>query len=91
MRCLWKKELILRTKRAAFEFETNCRGRAGVTGHTRAINYYAVNGGDELPSNFVKYDERRKNGRSRDVESKAYRILNYLINNKDKAFYSNEL
>lgn len=91
LRRLWKKELILRTKQAAFEFETNSRGRAGVTGHTRAINYYTVNKGDVLPADFVKYDERKKDGRCRDVESKAYGILNYLIKNKDKAFYSNDI
>jgi len=91
LRRLWKKGFILRTREPSFEFETCSRGRAGVSGYTRAINYYAVNSGSELPANFVKYDERRKDGRSRDVESKADRILCYLLNNKDKAFYSNDV
>jgi hypothetical protein len=91
LRRLWKRGLVLRTREPSFEFETSSRGRAGVTGYTRAINHYAVNNGNELPSNFVKYDERKKDGRSRDVESKANGILYYLINNKDKAFYSNDI
>jgi DNA-binding MarR family transcriptional regulator len=91
LRRLWKKGVILRTREPVFEFETSSRGRAGVVGYTRAINYYSVNSGNELPGNFVKYDERKKDGRCRDVESKAYGILNYLINNKEKAFYSNDV
>jgi DNA-binding MarR family transcriptional regulator len=91
LRRLWKRGLVLRTREPSFEFETRSRGRAGVTGYTRAINYYAINNGNELPGNFVKYNERKEDGRSRDVESKAYEILNYLINNKEKAFYSNDI
>jgi DNA-binding MarR family transcriptional regulator len=91
LRRLWKKGFILRTREPVFEFETSNKGRAGVVGYTRAINYYAVNNGSELPANFVKYDERKKDGRSRDVESKAYGILCYLRNNKEKAFYSNDI
>ena len=91
LRRLWKRGLVLRTREPSFEFETSSRGRAGVTGYTRAINYYAINNGNELPGNFVKYDERKKDGRSRDVESKANGILCYLMNNKEKAFYSNDI
>ena len=91
LRRLWKRGLILRTREPVFEFETSSRGRAGVVGYTRAINYYAVNNDLELPANFVKYDERKKDGRCRDVESKACGILCYLRNNKDKAFYSNDV
>jgi hypothetical protein len=91
LRRLWKRGLILRTREPVFEFETSSKGRAGVVGYTRAINYYAVNNGSELPAAFVKYDERKKDGRSRDVESKACEILDYLKNNKEKAFYSNDI
>jgi len=65
--------------------------RGGVVGFTRAVNYYAVNDGRELPSNFVRYEDRKKDGRSREIESKASRILNFLKNNKDKAFYSSDV
>jgi hypothetical protein len=80
----------LRTRQASFVFETSGRGRAGVAGFTRAVNYYAVNSG-ELPADFVKYEDRHRDGRSRDVESKACVILNYLINNKSQAFYSKDI
>ena len=75
LRRLWIRGLILRTREPTFEFETNGKGRAGVVGYTRAINYYTVNNGHELPASFVSYDYRKKDGRSRDVESKADRIL----------------
>lgn len=91
LRRLWKKGVILRTREPVFRFETSSRGRAGIVGYMRAINYYAINNRNELPANFVKYDDRKKDGRCRDVESKAYRILNYLINNKEKAFFSNNI
>jgi DNA-binding MarR family transcriptional regulator len=91
LRRLWKRGLILRTRQASFEFETSSKGRAGVVGYTRAINHYVVNNGSELPATFVSYDDRKKDGRSRDVESKADRIFNYLFNNNERAFYSNDI
>lgn len=87
-RRLWKKCLILRTAERNFQFEVNHKGRAGCVGYTRAINYYVVNNCHEIPANFVSYEDRKKDGRSRDVESKASRLLNFLKDNKDKAFYS---
>jgi len=91
LRRLWKKDLILRTKEPTFEFETCHKGRAGVVGYTRAINRYVVNNGHEIPCQFVKYDERKKDGRSKYVKSKASKILNFLQENKDKAFYSKDI
>ena len=91
LRRLWKRGLILRTREPTFEFETNGKGRAGVTGNTRAINHYVVNDGHEMPASFVSYDDRKKDGRSRDVESKACIILDYSMNNGEKAFYSNDI
>ena len=91
LRRLWKRGLVLRTRKPTFVFETKCRGRGGVVGFTRAVNYYAVNDGHELPADFVRYEDRRKDGRSREIESKASRILNFLESNKDKAFYSSDV
>lgn len=88
LRRLWKKDFILRTRQPTFEFETSPKGRAGVVGYTRAINHYVVNNGHEIPASFVSYEDRKKDGRSRDVESKASTILEFLNSNKDKAFYS---
>jgi len=91
LRRLWKRDFVLRTRQPAFEFETCHKGRAGIVGHTRAVNHYVVNDGREIPCRFVSYDERKKDGRSRDVESKASKILNFLRENKDKAFYSKDI
>ena len=88
LRRLWKKDIILRTKEPTFEFETSARGRAGIVGYTRAINRYVMNNGHEIPCQFVEYDERKKDGRSKDVASKASKILNFLQENKTRAFYS---
>jgi len=88
LRRLWKRGLILRTREPSFVFELESKGRGGVVGYTRAINYYVVNDGREIPSIYVRYDDRRKDGRSREIESKASRILDFLLKNRDKAFYS---
>ena len=63
LRRLWKKELILRTREPVFNFENCHKGRAGLVGHTRAVNYYVLNDGD-AGAIYVKYDERMKDGRS---------------------------
>jgi hypothetical protein len=47
-----------------------------------------VNNGQEIGSQFVGYEDRKKDGRSRDVESKASKIVNFLKKNVDAAFYS---
>jgi DNA-binding MarR family transcriptional regulator len=88
---LWKNGLILRTREPSFEFETSSKGRAGVVGNTRAINHYIVNKGHELSADFVKYEDRKKDGRSNRNESKARKILEFLKNNCDKAFYSKDV
>jgi len=88
LRRLWKKDFVLRTRESTFEFETSSKGRGGIVGFTRAINHYIVNNGHEIPASFVSYENRKKDGRSKDVESKASRILSFLKENKDKAFYS---
>lgn len=71
LRRLWIKGLILRTREPNFEFDTCHRGRAGCVGYNRANNYYVVNDGQEIGSQFVGYEDRKKDGRSRDIESKA--------------------
>jgi len=88
LRRLWKKNRVLRTREPSFEFTTCAKGRAGVVGYTRAINHYVVNNGHEIPTSFVSYEDRKKDGRSREVESKASKVLSFLEMNKDKAFYS---
>lgn len=61
------KDLILRTREPTFEFETCHRGRAGSVGHSRAVNYYIMNNGHEIGPQFVGYEDRIKDGRSRGI------------------------
>jgi len=87
LRRLWKKELILRTREPVFKFENCHKGRAGLVGHTRAVNYYVLNDGD-AGAIYVMYDERMKDGRSKGIVSKSRLVLDFLKKNKDQAFYS---
>ncbi len=87
---LWKKRLVLRTKQPVFLCERVLRGRSGGVNHVRAVNYYAFNDG-KLGYEFVFWEDKIKDGRDKDVESKASRILRFLEENKDKAFYSTDI
>jgi hypothetical protein len=81
----------LRTRKPIYRFETQGKGRAGIVGHTNAIYYYAANDGRELPADFVKYEDRLKDGRSKGIESKASQILDYLETHSDQAFFSKDI
>jgi DNA-binding MarR family transcriptional regulator len=85
---LWRRGLILRSRDTRFVYELNRKGRGGATGHIRAVNYYVVNDGREIAGDFVRYEDRKKDGRDKGVESKASRVLNFLRSNVEKAFYS---
>jgi hypothetical protein len=87
LRRLWMKDLILRTRKPTFEFEVCHRGRAGSIAHNRTVNYYVVKG-KEIGSQFVGYEDRMKDDRNRDVESKTIKIVNFLKKNMGEAFYS---
>jgi len=63
------------------------RGRNGLVSHTRAVNYYGFNDGS-LGFDFVEYEDKMMDGRDKCIESKANKILKFLRENRDKAFYS---
>ena len=88
---LWQHGLIFRTKKPSFVFETVNRGRSGVSGHTRAINHYALNDGKSLTADFVKFEDRLKDGRNNQVENKAVRVLSFLQEHADQAYYSRDI
>lgn len=90
LRRLWKKEAILRTKQPVFMREKILKGRNGSVTHTRSVNYYGFND-FELSAEFVTYDEKVMDGRDKQVESKAQRILKFLQEHDDRAFYSTDL
>ena len=77
LRRLWKKEVILRTRGPVYRFELCHKGKAGLVGNTRAVNYYVLNVG-EAGAIYVKYDERMKDGRSKGIVSKSKLVLDFL-------------
>ena len=64
LRRLWKKNLVLRTREPTYQFEVRHKSRLGLIGNTRAINYYVINNGNEVGSEFVRYEDRKKDGKS---------------------------
>jgi len=87
---LWRKGMVLRTKQPIFLKEKINRGRNGLVNHVRAVNFYGFNNG-KLGYEFVEYENKMKDGRDKGIESKATRILIFLKENKNKAFYSTEI
>jgi len=85
---LWKKGLILRTKRPVFKRNAVRKGAAGVVINTRAVNYYALSDDSGIGSDFVRFSEKMKDGRDSGIKSKAKMILEFLEKNENKAFYS---
>ena len=91
LRRLWKKQIVLRTRKPVFQYERVHKGRLGLVGHTRAVNYYVFNNGGKLGPKFVIYGDKMNDGRDKGIESKAKKIIKFLEENKDKAFYSTEI
>ena len=57
IRRLWRRGFLLRTRDPEYVFGTKSKGRAGIVGFTRAVYYYALNNGQELPSSFIRYED----------------------------------
>jgi DNA-binding Lrp family transcriptional regulator len=92
----WKKGLILRTEKPIYEATVNFKGRAGIIKNTRGFYLYMIRpkGRRQVFINgqkFVSYDEKYLDIRAVRKKSKAKIILDFLEENKDKAFYSTEI
>jgi len=92
----WKRGLVLRTKRPLFERERIFKGRAGVRQTTRPYHLYVLRpeGEDSVVIDgleFVKYSEEYLDARGGGKYSKAKAILDFLRENKDRAFFSKEI
>ena len=92
----WKKGLVLRTRKPECEYERVFKGRAGMSGAMRPYHLYVLRpegkdshriGGYE----FVKYDEKFLDARGGGRISKAQRILDFLKENRDRAWFSTEI
>ena len=77
LRRLWKNEVVLRARESVYRFESCHKGKAGLIGNTRAVNYYVLNA-EEAGAIYVKYDERMKDGGSKGIVSKSKLVLDFL-------------
>ena len=94
-RC-WKLGLVLRTKDAIYEHERIFKGRAGVSQNTRPYYLYILRpeGRDvvELEGRrFVVYAKKHLDVRGGHGVSKAQRILDFLREHGDEAFFSRDI
>ena len=94
-RC-WKRGLILRTAKPIYEHERIFKGRGGVTQTTRPYHLYLLmpDGKDSVVIDghrFVGFDRKYMDVRGGGKTSKAQRILNYIQENKDEAFFSKDI
>ena len=92
----WRRGLILRTEKPIYERFETFRGRRGFSKNTRAYYFYVIRRGktDSLQFNghtFVTYDKQYLDVRGSSGISKSKRILNFLEENSDKAFYSTQI
>jgi len=94
-RC-WKKGIILRTEEPIYEHERIFKGRGGVSQNTRPYHLYLL-APDDVDSlvvdgrRFVKYAREYLDVRGGGKKSKAQRILEYLEEHKNKAFFSKDI
>ena len=94
-RC-WRAGLILRTERPIFRRERVFKGRGGSSAHTRPFHLYLLGseGSDDVVVGglrFVGYDEEHLDARGGGGMSKAGRVLGFLRENKDRAFFSRDV
>ena len=93
LRRLWMAGKVLRTERPLYRHERVFRGRRGVSLHTRPFHLYLLRPEDreevvleEL--RYVVYSEEHLDPRGGGSVSKARRVLDFLRENGDGAFFS---
>jgi len=94
-RC-WRGGYVLRTAEAVHESERVFKGRAGVSVHNRPHHLYVLGpeGSGELVlegRRFVAFSEEYLDPRGGGGVSKAQRIMGFLEENGDRAFFSTEV
>jgi len=94
-RC-WRAGLVLRTEEALYEHESVFRGRAGRSPHTRPYHLYVLRpeGLEEAligGRRYVGYSEESLDPRGGGGVSKAQRVLGFLRENGDRAFFSRDV
>lgn len=94
---LWKKSMILRTVKVQVRFEKVFKGRAGMVSNLRQYHLYMAKSPNAKSVNFqgqtfVAYSKEHMDKRAATGgRSKAKMVLDFIKENRDKAFYSKEL
>lgn len=88
--------MVLRTDRPVYRCERVLRGRGGSSMHTRPYHLYLLRpvGVDEVVvggRRFVAFSEEYLDPRGGGAVSKAQRILGFLKENRDRAFFSRDI
>ncbi|MFQ6135537.1 MAG: hypothetical protein ACE5KU_06985, partial [Nitrososphaerales archaeon] len=96
LRRCWESGIVLRTKGPLYEGERVFKGRGGVSRHTRPYHLFVMkrDGSDSLViagREFVSYSREFLDPRGGGGESKASLILDFLKENKDRAFFSKQV
>lgn len=96
LRRLWQRGYLLRTDKPLREANRVFKGRAGISFNTRTYYLYILrpSGKDAVSLGnyyFVQYGKEYLDVRGRKRESKAKKILDFLRENKDRAWFSNEV
>jgi hypothetical protein len=87
LRRLWKRGLILRTKKPSYEAITTFKGRSGNRKNTRGYHQYLRSSKTSITLQgikFVNYESLKTNIRV----NKAEKIREYIQTSSDKAFYT---
>jgi len=92
----WKRGLVLRTAEPIYEREKVFKGRGGSSLHTRPFHLYILrpDGVDEVEvggCRFVGYADEHLDPRGGGKVSKARRVLDFLREHCDGAFFSIEI
>ncbi|MFC1803989.1 hypothetical protein ACFL0D_08515 [Thermoproteota archaeon] len=94
-RC-WENGLILRSQKPIFESKKKFRGRKGYRTNTRSYYKYIINSAnrDKLTFDgtiYINYSDDHIDPRSARKESKAQRVLKFLREKSDSAYFSKDI
>jgi hypothetical protein len=92
----WKRGLVLRTAKPVYSHERVFKGRGGTSLHTRPFHLYLLRpeGVDEVEVDgrrFVGYADEHLDPRGGGRVSKARRVLKFLREHGDDAFFSKDV
>ncbi|MEM3751338.1 MAG: hypothetical protein QXM65_00060 [Candidatus Bathyarchaeia archaeon] len=96
LRRLWQRGYLLRTDKPLREVNRAFKGRAGISSNMRTYYLYILRPpGKDLVQmenyHFVRYAKEHLDERGRRHGSKAKMILDFLKENKNRAWFSNEV